>query len=162
MIQRWLCVFMMVRIIPTNRHIDQDGINDRLNTCHRPYHTALADLTEAHPKATLISIHSFTPQLNGRGLRPWHVGVLYADDTRLAHPLIARLRQEQDICVGDNEPYTGRLKGDTMERHALSKNRPHVLIELRNDLISDEAGQKRWATRLADILQDVIVTTNLS
>ena len=66
--------------------------------------------------------------------------------------LLSRLSAEKDLCVGDNEPYTGRLQGDTMERHALAHGHLHVLIELRNDLISSETQQQAWAARLAPII----------
>jgi predicted N-formylglutamate amidohydrolase len=81
------------------------------------------------------------------------VGVLFSEDRRLSDPLIARLEAEGDLCVGVNEPYSGHLPGDTMDRHALASGRLHVLIELRNDLIFDEAGQRAWAARLAPLLQ---------
>jgi predicted N-formylglutamate amidohydrolase len=102
-------------------------------------------------------VHSYTPKLRGRELRPWHVGVLHAPtDSRLALPLIARLREEADLCVGDNEPYLGHLRGDSIDRHALQHGRPNVLIELRNDLIETPAQQARWAARLAPVLQQVL------
>ncbi|MBS4010238.1 MAG: N-formylglutamate amidohydrolase, partial [Roseovarius sp.] len=93
--------------------------------------------------------------------RPWHIGLLYAADQRLAKPLIARLAQEPDLCVGDNEPYTGHLPGDAIARHAIAYERPNVLIELRNDLIETPAQQSDWALRLAPILQEVAAQTGL-
>ena len=82
----------------------------------------------------LVSIHSYTPQLRGRAPRPWQVGVLWHHDGRIARPLIARLRAE-GLRVGDNEPYSGELEGDTMSRHGTGRGLPHVLIEIRQDLI---------------------------
>ena len=140
-------------IIPANRHADAAERERRLALFHRPYHAAVARLLAAREAPALCSVHSFTPQLRGRPPRPWHVGVLFVEaDRRLSDPLIARLEAEGDICVGANEPYGGNLPGDSMDRHALSHGRPHVLIELRNDLIFDDAGQRRWADRLAPML----------
>jgi predicted N-formylglutamate amidohydrolase len=102
----------------------------------------------------IVSIHSFTPQLQGKPKRPWHLGVLSADDRRIADLLLARLERE-DICVGDNEPYVGKLEGDCMTQHGINRGLPHVLIEIRNDLIADTAKEKLWAGRLAPILSDV-------
>ncbi len=143
-------------IIPTNRHVDAAEIERRLAKFHRPYHLALADVIAARPNPVLLAVHSFTPQFRGRALRPWQVGVLYAHDTRLAAPLLDVLRAEVDLCVGDNQPYSGALGGDAMDRHGLQTGRPHVLIELRNDLIECPEDQKAWADRLAPLLDQAL------
>ena len=143
-------------IIPANRNACNMERERRLDAYHRPYHNAATSLVVQRDTPVIVSIHSFTPQLAGRAPRPWHVGVLYAHDKRLAAPLLARLNTEGDLCVGDNEPYTGRLPGDTMERHALSHGHLHVLIELRNDLISTKTQQQAWAARLAPIITTAV------
>ena len=139
-------------IVPANRHADAAERERRLALLHRPYHAALGRLME-RPGAILLAVHSFTPRLNGRAPRPWHVGILSAGDRRLADPLLARLRAEPDLCIGDNEPYAGHLPGDSVDRHALRHGRPNVLIELRNDLIATPEEQAAWAARLAPILE---------
>lgn len=148
-------------IIPANRHADAAEVERRLALFHRPYHDALAGLLARRADPVILSIHSFTPQLKGRAPRPWHVGVLYAADTRLAAPLLARLRAAGDICVGDNEPYSGHLPGDTLDRHGVQPGRPHVLIELRNDLIAAAADQLKWAARLAPMLDAALSDAKL-
>ncbi len=147
-------------IISGNRHVDASEIEARLDLCYRPYHRALAELA-ARPDTVLLSIHSFTRQLEGRPVRPWEIGVLHADDQRLSKPLIAALAAQGGPPVGDNEPYGGHLPGDAVERHALQHGRPNVLIELRNDLIRTAQDQAKWATRLAPVLEDVLASTNL-
>ncbi len=142
-------------IIPANRNVDDAEIARRIDLFHRPYHNAVAKLVAARTDPVLISIHSFTPQLQGRPKRPWEVGILYAEDTRLAESCLARLR-ETDLCVGDNEPYSGHLPGDTMDQHALRHGHAHVLIEIRNDLIEDLSGQQAWAQTLAPIITSAI------
>jgi predicted N-formylglutamate amidohydrolase len=81
--------------------------------------------------------------------------VLWHHDGRLALPLLDRLRAEPDLCVGDNQPYSGQLEGDTLSRHGTGRRLPHVLIELRHDGIDTEAGQRLWARRLAPMLAEV-------
>lgn len=144
-------------IIPANRHVDEAEIARRLARFHRPYHAAVAEVLTARPEAAIVSVHSFTRQLAGRPPRPWHVGVLSSHDRRLADPLLDLLRGEPDFCVGDNEPYSGHLPGDTMDRHALRAGRLHALIELRNDLIGEPSAQAGWAARLAPHLQAALV-----
>ncbi len=80
-------------------------------------------------------------------------------DDRLAGPLLSRLRAEGDLCIGDNEPYAGQLEGDTLSRHGTRRGLRHVLIELRQDLVSTDAGQRLWAEQLAPILVEVVAAT---
>ncbi len=145
-------------IIPANRHAGPEELEKRLNACYRPYHTALAELAARRPDTVILSIHSFTKQLQGRAPRPWHVGILYAVDARLSVPLIRRLEQENDLCVGENEPYGGHLPGDAIARHAIAHQRHNTLVELRNDLIETDQHQKEWAQRLAPILQEALAS----
>ena len=147
-------------IIPGNRYAGPAELEERLDRLYRPYHAAYAGLAAGMAAPVICAVHSFTPQLRARPPRPWQVGVLYADDTRLALPLIDACRA-QGWCVGANEPYTGHLPGDAIDRHALQHGRPNVLIELRHDLIADEAGQRDWAAKLAPILWQVLSETEL-
>ena len=139
-------------IIPANRYADGAERVARQALCYRPYHDAYAALA-ARPDIAIVAIHSFTPQLRGRTPRPWQVGVLSAQDRRLADPLLACLQAEGDLCVGDNEPYVGHLPGDAVDQHALQHGRLNALIELRNDLIETPDAQQHWARRLAPLLQ---------
>lgn len=146
-------------IIPANRHADAAERERRLALYHRPYHRTLADILAATPDAAIVAVHSFTPQLNGRPPRPWHVGVLFAEaDDRLSRPLLAALEAEGDLCIGINEPYHGHLPEDALHRHALKTGRLHTLIEIRNDLIETPAQQAAWADRLAPLLETALTT----
>ena len=110
----------------------------------------------------IVAMHSFSPKLNGRSPRPWHIGILHAPmDNRIGGPLIQRLEEESGLCVGDNEPYAGYLPGDSVDHHALQCNRLNALVEIRQDLIASEAGQQDWAERLARVLPDVLARTGL-
>lgn len=148
-------------IIPANRGVDEAEVERRLDRFHRPYHVALGEVLAARDAPIIVSVHSFSPQLRGRAPRPWHVSVLYAGDTRLAYPLLARLNDEADLCVGDNEPYSGHLPGDALDRHGVAPGRLHVLIEVRNDLIEAEADQHVWGIRLASLLEAAIQSADL-
>jgi len=149
-------------IIPANRHADAAEQERRLAALYRPYHGALAGLAARRADTVIVAIHSFTPQLRGRPPRPWHIGVLYSHrDERLSRPLIDRLRAEPGLCVGDNQPYSGHLPGDAVDRHALGPGRPNVLIELRHDLIATATAQEGWADRLAPILREVLARSGL-
>lgn len=140
-------------IIPANRHISAKRVEERLDRLYRPYHAAYARLAALRADRVIVAVHSFTPCLRGRAPRPWQVGVLYSHlDERFSKPLIARLMAEPDLCIGDNEPYSGHLPGDAIDRHALRLGRQNTLIEVRNDLIATPAQQAHWAARLAPIL----------
>ncbi len=150
-------------IVPANRRVTRAEIERRLDAWHRPYHTAVDAAIETRVAAgrspALVAIHSFTPRLRSRAPRPWHVGVLWHRDARLAEPLLARLRAESGLFVGANQPYSGQLEGDTLSRHGTRRGLPHVLIELRQDLIVTDPDQRLWAARLAPMLTDAIERT---
>ena len=139
-------------LIPANQGIQDDGVIERLNRCYRPYHAEIAKYAARRDDTVIVSVHSFTPQFKGRPRRPWHCGLLYADDTRLSLPLISLLQDIPGLVVGANKPYSGHLEGDTIYRHALQTKRQNTLIEIRNDLIETDTGQVEWANRFADLL----------
>jgi len=143
-------------VIPANRYADDAEKARRVAAYYEPYHDAIAQLCGRYADTVLVAVHSFTPRLNGRNPRPWHVGILHEHDTRLTAPLLDLLRAEPDLCVGDNEPYAGHLPGDSVDRHGLQAGRPNALIELRNDLIVTPEKQAHWAARLAPILTEAL------
>lgn len=141
--------------IPGNA-LDHEGHETRLNRFFRPYHSALTELLEQHPPAFILSLHSFTPQLecHPEQERPWHVGVLYNEDGRAARIAIPLLEAE-GLVVGDQQPYSGKLLNATMNRHAEAHGRPYLGIEIRQDQIGAEVGQAVWAERLLRICNEV-------
>ncbi|HIC66403.1 MAG TPA: N-formylglutamate amidohydrolase, partial [Paracoccus sp.] len=148
-------------VIPANKSADAAERRRRLERLHRPYHAALARLAARHPARCLCAVHSFTPQLRGRPPRPWQIGILYSHgDARLGPAMVAACRAEGWI-TGENQPYSGHLDGDSIDRHALSHGRPNMLIEIRNDLIRTEQGQAEWAGRLAPVIARVLDETGL-
>lgn len=143
-------------IVPGNYPMSDAERERRLDRFHRPYQDAVGALVASVAAASgrapfLLSVHSFTPAMQGF-VRPWHAGVLWDTDDRAARPLIDMLAADPALVVGDNEPYDGALKGDTMYRHAIVNGFPHALIEIRQDLIADESGCRAWAERLAPIV----------
>ena len=136
--------------IPGNA-LDHAGHQARLERFHVPYHAALAALLDSAPPALILSLHSFTPLLaSSDAPRPWQVGVLYNHDDRAARIAIPLLEAD-GLAVGDQQPYSGQLLNYTMNRHAEADVRPYLGIEVRQDHISDAAGQAVWAERLARI-----------
>ncbi len=100
----------------------------------------------------LIAMHSFTPVFMGAA-RPWHAGVLYNRDPRFADLLIALLKREEGLLIGDNEPYSLSDASDyTIPVHGERRGLLHVEIEIRQDLIADEGKQQAWGARLARLL----------
>ena len=138
-------------IIPGNRDAGPDEVARRIAAYHAPYHAAITRALDAMgPDAVVVSMHSFTPSWKGVP-RPWEYGVLYDRDIRMAAPLMRRLAQA-GYSVGDNEPYHGALDGDTLNVHGTRRGLPHVLIEMRQDLIATDAAAQDFAARLKPIL----------
>ncbi|MEL3890761.1 N-formylglutamate amidohydrolase [Ferrovibrio sp. MS7] len=139
-------------IVPGNRALDDAERQRRISAYFTPYHSAVAAQIDSAlqrcASPAVLSIHSFTPRMKGRD-RPWHVGILWNQDGRLAIPLMQALREEGELVVGDNEPYSGRSQaGYSIREHGERRGLPHVLVEIRQDLIADEAGVAEWAARL--------------
>jgi predicted N-formylglutamate amidohydrolase len=142
--------------IPGNAGLSAAQRAAREQEIFRPYHDAIAARLDrrraANAPSALVALHSFTPVFKGDA-RPWHAALLYHRDPRLAHALLALLRNESGLHVGDNEPYFVSDETDhTIPVHGERRGIPHALIEIRQDLITEEKGQREWAMRLAAIL----------
>jgi predicted N-formylglutamate amidohydrolase len=137
--------------VPGNLAISREQRDLRRNEVFRPYHAQISselDWREIHNIPTvLVSLHSFTPVFKG-ARRPWHVGILYNEDKRMAKPMMSLLRSEVDLVVGDNEPYALDENDYSIPLHAARRGLPHIEIEIRQDLIGDERGQRLWAERI--------------
>ncbi|PTU28288.1 N-formylglutamate amidohydrolase [Stenotrophobium rhamnosiphilum] len=147
-------------LIPGNQHISKNDAQKRRDEIFTPYHRRIReelDSRESRGQAmVLIAVHSFTPVYLDQK-RPWHVGVLYNRDARLAHLLSAALRAEEDLVVGENEPYSVSDETDyTVPEYGERRKIPHVEIEIRQDLIADEIGQEAWALRLTRLLKTLV------
>lgn len=150
--------------IAGNEGLDEGARAARIREIFDPYHAAIEQelaVAARHAPApahapALIAVHSFTPVMQGRA-RPWHCGILWDADPRLPQALLAALRAEPGLVVGDNEPYSGRDPADyTVSRHAASRGWPHVCLEIRQDLLTDGQGVAEWAERLARILAPLL------
>ncbi len=148
-------------VIPANRHADAAERARRLDRLYRPYHAAYAALADRHQSRAICAVHSFTPQLNGRLPRPWLVGILYSHHDERLGPAMVRACRDAGWVTGDNQPYSGHLQGDSIDRHALAHGRPNILIEVRNDLIADAQGQREWARQLAPVMERVLQDSGL-
>jgi predicted N-formylglutamate amidohydrolase len=151
--------------IPGNLDLDEEQKALRVQSFFQPYHdtiTARLDSMRARTAApALISVHTCTPVFD-RVVRPWHIGIMWDRDARIPVPLMENLRRMDGICIGDNEPYSGRHPHDfTVDFHAERTGLPHVGIEVRQDLVSDDPGARKWAGILATALQPVLADAAL-
>ena len=160
-----ICVISDRTIVPGNRNLAAADRAARIAELFQPYHAAVAERIEAHAaqgrQPMLISLHSFTPVIAGWGHerqeRPWHIGVLFDRDERLARPLLAALRSRGDLVVGENQPYSARNgHGFSLAYHGESRGLRHVELEIRQDLIADQAGAARFAGILAEALTPLL------
>lgn len=145
-------------VVAGNHPIDQAERQKRLDLYHRPYHRAIEGaISQALSSGTvpaIFSIHSFTQMWRGV-FRKWDVALLWDSDPRFSHPLLDKLRRAGDLVVGENEPYDGALRNDTMFRHCVVHGLAHSLIEIRQDLIKETSGVMEWIDRLAPALEQV-------
>ena len=146
-------------IVPGNVGLSAEETHARIEHFYRPYHDAIERAVAAGIAAgkppVILSVHSFTQAWRGVP-RPWAAAVLWDKDPRFALPLLKALRTIPDAEIGDNVPYSGQLKGDTLYRHGTMRGLAHALVELRQDLILSEEGQAGWAAHLARVVDDVL------
>lgn len=151
--------------VPGNQGLSSVQRAQRVRTFFQPYHEAidfrLRCFAEANIVPAMVSIHSCTPVFAGFS-RPWHIGVMWDKDPRIALTLLQKLRENANLCVGDNEPYSGRHSHDfTIDHHAESRGLPHVGIEVRQDLIANNEGAEAWAEVLAGGLRVALADATL-
>jgi len=146
--------------VPGNKDLSAAARTQRVEALFKPYHSAVEAALDGfaarglHP--AVLSIHSFTPVMSGVA-RPWHIGILWDKDPRMAVPMLAALRREAGLVVGDNEPYSAREPaGYTVRTHAEKRGLPHLNVELRQDLVATDAGAAEWAERLARVLTPIL------
>ncbi|NQV46157.1 MAG: N-formylglutamate amidohydrolase [Rhodospirillaceae bacterium] len=151
-------------IIPGNVGLTEAEQKQRVESFFHPYHQAITDtlthLWRRRPAPALFSVHSFTPSLGGED-RFWNIGVLWGRDPRLAVPLLDKLRSLEGLHVGDNEPYSGLDVGYTIDLHGGAAGLANCAVEIRQDLLEDDAGTERWADILATIFTDLLTIENL-
>ncbi len=146
-------------VIPGNADLSGEAAVARRQAIFDPYHRRIADAIDRRLRdnipTVLVSLHSFTPVYAGVA-RPWHIGTLYHRGGKLPVLLLQRLRAEAGLVVGDNQPYAVSEETDyTIPVHGERRGLMNSGIEIRQDLIADQAGQKQWADRLARILSEI-------
>lgn len=144
--------------VPGNEGLTEDERAERAEALYRPFHACVGQLLDRRIGAGLapifVTIHSFTPIFKGMR-RDLHLGILHDRDRRFADLLLDRLALDPGIIARRNEPY-GPQDGvcHTLDINAATRGLPHAMIEIRNDLIADQAGQDRWVQRLAGLLRE--------
>ena len=144
--------------IPGNCALSAAQINARRAEIFDPYHGRIRELIDARiaegRRVILVAQHTMTDVYKGLR-RNMHAAVLYNRDRRFAGPVLEMLRRDPDLLVADNEPYFVSDETDyTIPHHGEARALPHVEIEIRQDLVSDENGQAEWAARIARALCD--------
>ncbi len=143
--------------IPGNHGIAPAAADQRRRQIFEPYHRRIAEVLDHRARdrkpTILISLHSFTP-VYAAVIRPWHIGTLYHRDDRLPKLLLRELRAEPALMVGDNQPYAVSDATDyTIPVHGEARRVVSTGVEIRQDLITDQGGQREWAERLTRILR---------
>ena len=152
-------------VVPGNKNLSDDDIKSREDEIFDAYHSSVGNrisiMRSENKNPILISLHSFTPVIGGQ-FRPWEIGILFKDDERLSAPLINKLREQKDLNIGDNKPYSGsEPAGYTVDYHVEPLSLPSVAVEFRQDLIEFETGAVRWANIFGDAL-DHVLTAKIS
>lgn len=157
-----ICAISDGIVISGNRDLSAEERVLRAETFFHPYQSSVGRHLDRLERVLgtappMIAVHSFTPQMHNGSPRPWHVGVLWGEDRRLAGPLIDALAKDARWVVGDNEPYDARnAHGYTVEHHADRRGAPSAIIEVRQDLIADAQGVALWSEVLGTAIREVL------
>jgi predicted N-formylglutamate amidohydrolase len=146
--------------VPANAGLSAEDRAARIAALHAPYHAMIEDavrrLCRNGAVPAVISVHTCTPVFKGFA-RPWHIGVLWNRDGRIAEPLIKALGARDDLVVGDNQPYSGRDgQGYSVKQHAERQGYPAVALEIRQDLVDTHHGAAHWAGIIAEALRPIL------
>lgn len=149
--------------IPANRTISPVDRADRIEEIFQPYHDAIAGLLAQRDRAgqptIVVSLHSFTPSLGGIS-RPWEIGVLHGGGrAQFAHAVLSALRQE-DLLVGDNQPYRFDGTDFTVPRHAFESGRYYVEMEIRQDMLASSELVGKMAGIIGNVLRRAVILTD--
>ncbi|OCW58135.1 N-formylglutamate amidohydrolase [Hoeflea olei] len=146
--------------VPGNRGLNAEERARRTEALYIPFHAAIDQLLDARLAAgrnlVLVTVHSFTPVYYGKP-RDGHLGILHDADSRLADAMLAVSAETGLAGVSRNYPY-GPEDGvtHTLIRHGLTRQIANVMLEIRNDLIAEEAGQALWADRIETLLRGAL------
>lgn len=151
--------------IPGNLELSEEEKQLRTRSFFKPYHDAIQARIELFRDQgripAIISIHTCTPVYD-RIVRKWHIGVMWDKDPRIARPLLENLAGMPEVCVGDNEPYSGQHPNDfTIDHHAESAGLPCVGVEVRQDLVASAEGAAHWSGVLGEALESVLAAPEL-
>lgn len=151
--------------VPGNLELTDYERESRIESFFQPYHDAIASQLDNFEASGIvpvfIAVHSCTTVYD-RFIRPWHIGVLWDQDPRIALPLMEKLQQLNGICVGDNEPYSGKHPHDfTVDHHAETAGLPNINFEFRQDLIETDVGAAEWEAITGNVLEDILADESL-
>lgn len=141
--------------IPGNQRLSLAERKARTEAVYRPFEARVSQMiSDAERPPVLVTVHSFTPDYLGRH-RDVQIGILHDTDARYADAMLACAPAHTALDVRRNEPY-GPEDGvtHTLKRHALPRELHNVMLEVRNDLIADEAGQQAMGTMLSYMIAE--------
>ncbi|MFT8736249.1 MAG: N-formylglutamate amidohydrolase [Zymomonas mobilis] len=146
-------------VIAGNTGLKAEEKEARLARFYYPYHQHIAEVIKRQRPTLIVSLHSFTPCLKSdlHCYRPWQVGLLYNNDDRATQIAIPLLKQAQ-LVVGENEPYSGRILNTTMNRHAEKNRIPYLLLEIRQDMLTEPKEIGRWCQILENVIKETVLS----
>jgi predicted N-formylglutamate amidohydrolase len=148
-------------VIPGNQGLSDADVTRRIDQFFHPYHNQYTEmagrLAQSHPRSLILSVHSFTPTYDGRS-RPWHYGVLWEEShSGVARAVMGNFAKIDGLVVGDNKPYhASDPQGYAQVIHAAQKGLEMVLIEIRQDLVTDPQGQAQAAVTIFEVLSPLV------
>ncbi|MEE9326180.1 MAG: N-formylglutamate amidohydrolase [Cocleimonas sp.] len=154
--------------VPGNRDLSNTDFNDRVKYVYEPFHKLISQVINEQRQVTtakqeslpaIITIHSFTPVYFGEK-RSVELGILHDKDDRLAKSMMAFAKQETQLITEFNSPYDASDNVmHTVNKHATEVGFLNVMLEVKNDLLSNASDINSMAKSLSSIIKKALLMT---
>lgn len=145
--------------IPGNRELGPAERYARTAALYIPFHDRVSNeisrLEGEGCRPVVVTVHTFTPVYFGNP-REVEIGILHDADSRLADAMLdaaadSPYRFERNSPYGPEDGVT-----HTLRLHALPQGFANVMIEVRNDLVRDDAEVEAVSSHLADLISEAL------
>ena len=138
--------------VPGNARVGPAEREKRLERHYKPYHTAIHHLLEEGWHRVLVSVHTFSQELDS-AKGDFDIGIRFNDYESLAEDFARRLT-DANFSVRMNEPLSGRSEIiSSAQRHGTRHGIAYFEIVINQGLVSSRRAALTIGQRLTPVVQ---------